>query len=97
MLFISKNEDYGFITSEAFASSKPVITCTDSGEPARMVKGNVSGFICTPEQKCLAKKMDFFINNKSAAEEMGKRGKSGLNLMDWNEIAAKLLSELNIK
>jgi glycosyltransferase involved in cell wall biosynthesis len=97
VLFVAKNEDYGFITSEAFASSKPVITCTDSGEPARIVKENVSGFICPPKQTCLAEKMDFFFKNKSAAAEMGERGKRDLNLLSWDKIATRLISELKIK
>jgi len=31
--FVPQLEDYGFITIEAFRSQKPVITCSDSGEP----------------------------------------------------------------
>ncbi len=30
-------EDYGFVTAEAFASSKAVVTCRDSGGPAELV------------------------------------------------------------
>ena len=32
-------EDYGFVTAEAFASRKAVITCRDSGGPAELVAG----------------------------------------------------------
>jgi len=31
-------EDYGFVTAEAFASGKAVITCRDSGGPAELVE-----------------------------------------------------------
>ena len=31
-------EDYGFVTAEAFASSKPVVTCHDSGGPAELTR-----------------------------------------------------------
>ena len=48
------DEDYGFVTVEAFSSSKPVVTCTDSGGPAEIVKNGVSGFVCPPRPEMLA-------------------------------------------
>ena len=33
VVFPPFNEDYGFVTVEAFMCGKPVITCTDSGGP----------------------------------------------------------------
>ena len=36
-------EDYGFVTAEAFASRKAVITCRDSGGPAELVQDGVNG------------------------------------------------------
>ena len=32
------HEDYGFVTVEAFRCGKPVVTCTDSGGPAELVR-----------------------------------------------------------
>ena len=37
--FPTHQEDYGLVTVEAFASSKAVITCADSGGPAELVAG----------------------------------------------------------
>ena len=34
VVFPPFNEDYGFVTVEAFMCGKPVITCQDSGGPA---------------------------------------------------------------
>ncbi len=48
------DEDYGFVTVEAFASRKPVITCTDSGGPAELVTDNVNGKVCAPRPETLA-------------------------------------------
>ena len=47
-------EDYGFVTVEAFASRKAVITCRDSGGPAELVEDGVSGFVCEPTPQSLA-------------------------------------------
>src|SRR5262249_26259002 len=41
-------EDYGFVTPEAFASSKAVITCRDSGGPTDLVSDGATGFVCDP-------------------------------------------------
>ena len=50
ILFLPRREDLGLVTLEAFAASKPVITCTDSGEPARFGAGwRQSGFVCPPD------------------------------------------------
>ena len=35
VVFPPFNEDYGFVTVEAFMCGKPVITCHDSGGPVR--------------------------------------------------------------
>ena len=48
------DEDYGFVTVEAFASRKAVITCRDSGGPAELVEDGVNGFVCEPTPEALA-------------------------------------------
>ena len=40
-------EDYGFVTVEAFASRKAVVTCRDSGGPAELVEDGVNGFVAS--------------------------------------------------
>ena len=44
-------EDYGFVTVEAFASRKAVVTCRDSGGPAELVVDGVNGFVCEPTRR----------------------------------------------
>ena len=43
VVFPPFNEDYGFVTVEAFMCGKPVITCSDSGGPAELVRDGESG------------------------------------------------------
>ena len=40
------DEDYGFVTAEAFSSRKAVVTCRDSGGPAELVEDGVTGLVC---------------------------------------------------
>ena len=44
VVFPPFDEDYGFVTIEAFASARPVITCRDSGGPAEIVEDGASGW-----------------------------------------------------
>jgi glycosyltransferase involved in cell wall biosynthesis len=86
-------EDYGYVTLEAFFSSKPVITHTDSGGPLEFVKENVTGFIVDTNPKSIAKAMDTLYLNKKIAEKLGK---NGLNLMrklniNWDFVTRSLL------
>ena len=39
------DEDFGYVTLEAFLARKPVITCTDSGGPNEFVVDGVNGFV----------------------------------------------------
>ena len=41
--FTPVDEDYGFVTVEAFASRKGVLTCVDSGGPADLVRDGDDG------------------------------------------------------
>ena len=42
------DEDFGYVTLEAFLARKPVITCTDSGGPNEFVADGVNGWSCEP-------------------------------------------------
>ncbi|MFN9557534.1 MAG: glycosyltransferase, partial [Dolichospermum sp.] len=43
--FVPIREDYGYVTLEAFAHTKPVISCHDSGECLQFVKNGINGFV----------------------------------------------------
>lgn len=93
VLFIPKEEDYGYITLEAMASSKPVITAMDSGGPLEFIQDHYNGIIAKPEAKELAKAMDEIWNSNSMAEEYGIRAKKKLNEMDitWDRVLKELI------
>ncbi len=52
------DEDFGYVTLEAFLARKPVITCTDSGGPNEFVVDGVNGFVCAPNPEALAAAID---------------------------------------
>ena len=94
--FVTEREDFGFITLEAFNSSKPVITCNDSGEPSYIVRDGESGFISPPDPKAIASKLEYFYDHPETAKKMGERGKESVRDITWNKVSEKLLSELGV-
>lgn len=65
------DEDYGFITAEAFASGKPVLTCRDSGSPTELVQDGVSGRIVEPTADAVAGALAALAGDAALVETMG--------------------------
>ena len=94
VLFLPRQEDLGFITLEAFAAGKPVITCTDSGEPARLVRPGESGFVCAPDPRAIAERMEFLAGDTARAAAMGRTGQGSVADINWQHVAQKLVAAL---
>ncbi|BAY40817.1 putative glycosyltransferase [Nostoc sp. NIES-2111] len=92
--FVPIREDYGYITLEAFAHKKPVISCNDSGEALQFVKNNINGFVVEPHPKEIAKAIKFCVNNPEKAKIMGDKGKLDICHINWSSISQKLLNVL---
>jgi glycosyltransferase involved in cell wall biosynthesis len=89
--FPPHDEDYGFVTVEAFAASKPVITCLDSGGPAELVQDGVNGYVVAPTPEGLAAAMQLLMEDKARAERMGEAGHAVVAGMTWPETARRLV------
>ncbi len=85
------DEDYGFVTVEAFASGKPVITCSDSGGPAELVVNDVSGKVCPPRPDALASALREVMETPSLAERLGGNGLEQVSQMTWAKAVKHLL------
>jgi glycosyltransferase involved in cell wall biosynthesis len=94
--FVPVNEDYGYVTIEAFKSKKPVITCQDSGEPARIVKNNITGFIVEPNPQKIAEKINYFIDHPEKISVMGNAGFESVKDITWDKIIPKLLENITL-
>jgi glycosyltransferase involved in cell wall biosynthesis len=89
--FAPVNEDYGFVTPEAFASRKAVVTTSDSGGPAELVRDGESGFVRPPEADRIAEAFDTLAGSKALAEKMGKAGHAFVSRLTWPETVKKLV------
>ena len=84
-------EDYGFVTVEAFASRKAVITCRDSGGPSELVKDGVSGFVCEPLPASMASAMRRLADDAALAERMGAAAFEAGARLTWEETVRNLV------
>lgn len=94
--FVPIHEDFGYITIEAFKSKKPVITCSDSGEPSHIVEDGLSGFVVEPNPQKIAEKINYFIENPEKATQMGINGYSSVKDISWGNIIKSLLDTSHI-
>lgn len=91
VVFIPYEEDFGFVTVEAFAAAKPVITCQDSGGPAELVSDGQHGFVCAPEPGAIAAAMRRVIDDAAEAERMGSTARRVADAMSWPRTVQELL------
>ena len=91
VIFPPFNEDYGFVTVEAFMCGKPVITCTDSGGPAELVRDGERGFVTAPTPEGIAAAMRALIDDRNLAARMGDAGARVAKAMTWSEAVRQLL------
>lgn len=97
VLFVPVREDLGLITFEAFLSGKPVITCRDSGEPSRIVRDGISGFVSPPSAEVLAGRIERLADDPALARRMGAAGRADAREVTWQRVAAGLLSALGFE
>ena len=86
------DEDYGFVTMEAFASRKAVITCRDSGGPAELVEDGVSGFITEPTAAELGAALRRVIDDAALADRLGAAAYERGSKLSWRDTVARLTS-----
>lgn len=90
--FTPKREDYGYVTLEAFASGKPVITCTDAGETAAIVRESGGGRVVAPHASALAAAMQAMHDDREAAAGQGEAGRAWVQALSWEKIARQLVA-----
>jgi glycosyltransferase involved in cell wall biosynthesis len=91
VVFPPWNEDYGFVTVEAFSCGKAVLTCSDSGGVAELVRDGQNGLVTEPDPEALARAMRQVIDDRNLAMRLGERGAEGVKLMTWPGAVEKLL------
>jgi glycosyltransferase involved in cell wall biosynthesis len=85
------DEDYGYVTLEAFLCSKPVVTCSDSGGTLEFVVDGENGFVCAPEAAALGNAITTLAADRALAARLGAAGLSRARQITWDGVVERLL------
>lgn len=87
-------EDYGYVTLEAFLSTKPVVTLSDSGGPLEFVSHGVNGLVSQPDPTELATAIELVMGDHELAKRLGAVGARTYKDHDisWTNVVETLLS-----
>ena len=85
------DEDFGYVTLEAFLARKPVITCRDSGGPNEFVVDGENGYITEPTPEALAAAINAASSDKARVARMGDAGFTRAAAITWDGVIEKLV------
>ena len=91
VVFPPYDEDYGFITLEAFLARKPVVTTTDAGGPLEFVEENVNGFVVDPAAEAIAAPLARLAADRRRAAALGDAGFDRARAITWDGVVDRLL------
>jgi glycosyltransferase involved in cell wall biosynthesis len=85
------DEDFGYVTLEAFLARKPVVTCLDSGGPNEFVVDGENGYSTDATAEALAAAINRIADDKSRAARLGDAGYSRATAVTWDGVIEKLV------
>jgi len=90
-LYVPFDEDFGYVTVEAFLSKKPVVTTSDSGGPLEFVEDGRNGLVAPPEPESLADAIDrLFALPEARLAELGEEGRRRVAGIGWDAVVDRL-------
>ncbi len=91
VVFPPFDEDYGYVTLEAFLSHKPVVTTRDAGGPLEFVVHGENGFISEPAPAELAAAIATLDADRARAAALGDAGFERARLITWDGVVEALV------
>ncbi len=92
--FAPLDEDYGYITLEAFLSRKPVITALDSGGPLEFVEDRKNGRVLNSlEADILRPALEELVRDSDLCRTWGDAGYAKVNNIAWDHVIDTLLGQ----
>jgi glycosyltransferase involved in cell wall biosynthesis len=89
------NEDYGYVTVEAFLSRKPVVTTADAGGVLEFVTDGETGLVAEPSPEALAEAVDRIWSFPEARlRDLGEAGRKRVAGISWDRVIDRLTEGL---
>jgi glycosyltransferase involved in cell wall biosynthesis len=92
VMYVPLDEDYGYVTLQAFLAGKPVITAEDSGGVLEFVEDGVTGFVTDGSAERIAAAVDQLALDPELARTLGDAGQDRARALDWPSVVARLTS-----
>jgi glycosyltransferase involved in cell wall biosynthesis len=87
------DEDYGFVTIEAFKSRKPMLSTSDAGGVLEFILDGENGYILMPHHaQQLAAHIDRLYGDRILCRRLGEAGYESVRTITWEYTISKLLS-----
>jgi glycosyltransferase involved in cell wall biosynthesis len=92
VIFPPYDEDYGYVTLEAFLSAKPVVTTTDAGGPNEFVIDGVNGHVTPPDPEALGAALADLHSHRDRARAFGEAGYDRARTVTWAGVIERLVT-----
>lgn len=92
VLYAPHDEDYGYVTLQAFAAGKPVITSTDAGAVLDFVLDGRTGLVTDASPEQLGAAIDRLAGDSDHAARLGNAGRELAAGLRWDRVVDQLLS-----
>jgi glycosyltransferase involved in cell wall biosynthesis len=92
VVFPPYDEDYGYVTLEAFLSHKPVVTTSDAGGPNEFVTDGINGCVTAPDARAIAEAIARLDADRRRASRMGDAGYDVAHGITWSAVIDRLTS-----
>jgi glycosyltransferase involved in cell wall biosynthesis len=91
VVYAPYDEDYGYVTLQAFRAAKPVITAKDSGGVLEWVEDGVNGIVTDGTGAGIGEAIDRLAGDPALARRMGEAGRARLGDLSWGPVVDTLL------
>jgi glycosyltransferase involved in cell wall biosynthesis len=91
VVYPPKDEDYGYVTLQAFLAAKPVVTTADSGGVLEFVEDGVSWLVTDGSPVGVAAAIDRLVADPALAARLGEEGRRRAGSLGWGPVIEALL------
>jgi glycosyltransferase involved in cell wall biosynthesis len=91
VIYAPFDEDYGYVTLEAFLAAKPVVTASDSGGTLEFVRDGENGFVCAPDPEAIGRAIARLAEDPDLARQLGERGRAQAARITWDGVVEQLV------
>ena len=91
VVYMPHEEDYGYVTLQAFLAGKPVITARDSGGVLEWVEDGVTGLVTDGSPEQVAGAVARLDADRGLARRLGEAGRRRASGLGWDDVVDALL------